>query len=119
MTYNLETELDRLLDEHDAKHARATTRGKIARGVFEARRDRVDLRKAHPLKRRRLTFREEGLSIPELAARALVAESTIKAIEAGDGGSDLTWERLARALAEYGEATGRVRQIIDPNYVPA
>lgn len=119
MTYNIESELDRALDDWETKTARATTRSKIARGVFEARRNHVDLRKAHPLKRRRLTFRETGLSVPELAARALVSESTIKAIEAGEGGSDLTFERLARALAEPGEATGRARQVIDPNYVHA
>lgn len=119
MSTNLETELDRLLDEHDAKAARAVTRAKIARGVFEARRANVDLAKATPLQRRRLTFRDVGLSVPELAERATVAESTIRALEAGEGGSDLTWTRLARALAEPGEQTGRVRQILDPNHIPA
>jgi hypothetical protein len=119
MTYNIESELDRALDEWESKHARATTRRKIARSVFEARRDAIDLRSAHPLARRRLTFREVGLSVPELATRALVSESTIKALEAGAAGSDLTWERLARALAEPGEATGRARQVIDPSHVPA
>jgi hypothetical protein len=117
MTYNIESELDRLMDEHDAKTARAETRGRIARGVFEARRDRVDLAKATPLKRRRLTFRDVGLSVPELADRAAVAESTIRALESGESGSDLTWTRLARALAEPGEQTGRVRQVIDPNFI--
>jgi len=118
MTY-IESELDRLIDEHDAKAGRAVTRAKIARGVFEARRATVDLSKAAPLQRRRLTFRDVGLSVPELAERSTVAESTIRALEAGESGSDATWTRLARALAEPGEQTGRVRQVIDPNHVPA
>lgn len=117
MTYNLESELDRLLDEHDARAARAETRQRIARGVFESRRERVDLAKATPLKRRRLLFRDVGLSVPELAERSTVAESTIRALESGDTGSDATWTRLARALAEPGEPVRRTLEVINPHYV--
>lgn len=120
MTYNIESELDRALDEWESRHARAAARHNVARGVFRSHRERVDLRAAHPLKRRRLMFRGSGLTRAELSSRSTVSEKTIQDIENnGALGSDQTWERLARALAEPGEATGRARQVIDPNHVHA
>jgi len=109
------TELDRLLDEADWKAKRAERaadhRGKLSRSVFEAHRRRqlAPGAQAHPLRRCRLTFRE-GLTVDELAERAAVGASTIHDLEAGKQGSDLTWERLCRALSVR-------RAQIDPTYI--
>jgi DNA-binding XRE family transcriptional regulator len=113
MTGAIETELDRLMDEWDAKHADSARRGRLAQGVYASHRRRaLANRKAHPLKRHRLTFRDDGLSISQLAERALVSERTIRDLEDGERGSDLTWARLARALSVR-------REQIDPGYVRA
>jgi len=104
------TELDRLMDEWDQRARQAERRSRISRGVFESHRAKALAdRSAHPLRRRRLTFRD-GLTVAELAERALVGESTILDVEAGKIGSDQTWARLARALD-----CRRVE--IDPRYV--
>ena len=94
------TELDRLLDEHDSRARASERRRNLSRGVYESHRRRAlaDYASLHPLKRRRLTFRHDGLTVEELADRALVAASTIRALENGEPGSDSTWNRLARAL---------------------
>lgn len=107
------TELDRLLDEADYKAKRADHRGKLSRSVFEAHRRRqlAPGAQPHPLRRRRLTFRE-GLTVDELADRAAVGASTIHDLEGGKQGSDLTWERLCRALSVR-------RAQIDPTYIYA
>ncbi len=106
------SELDRLLDEHDARAQEAEKRRNLSRGVYEAHRRRAlaDLPRLHPLKRRRLTFRHDGLTVEELADRALIAASTVRALEAGEPGSDLSWARLARALSCS-------RGQIDPSWV--
>lgn len=107
----IETELDRLLDEADHRAKRAEHRRRIGRGVFEAHKRRAAADpKAHPLRKVRLSFRGEGLSVAELAERAAVGESTILDIENGKGGSDLTWLRLTRAL-------GVRRSQIDPSFI--
>ncbi len=106
------TELDRLLDEADWRARRAEQRRNVSRGVFESHRRRAlsNASDLHPLRRRRLTFRDEGLSVDELAERALVGASTIHDLERGKPGSDLTWSRLARALDCR-------REQIDPTYL--
>jgi transcriptional regulator with XRE-family HTH domain len=108
----IQSELDRLLDEHDARAREAERRRNLSRGVYESHRRRAlkDYASLHPLKRRRLTFRHDGLSVEELADRALVAASTIRALENGEPGSDLTWTRLARALDVR-------RPQIDPSWI--
>lgn len=107
------TELDRLLDEADWRAKRAEHRSKLSRSVFEAHRRRQLARPAEltPLRRCRLTFRD-GLTVDELAERAAVGASTIHDLEAGKQGSDLTWERLTRALSCR-------RDQIDPSYIRA
>lgn len=52
----------------------------------------------HPLRRARLTFHGDGLTIDALASRALVGPSLIQKIERGREASERTWRRLARAL---------------------
>jgi len=95
----IETELDRLIDLHDSRAKAAETRRRLSRGVYASHRRRaLDDPSAHPLRRRRLTFRGEGLTLQELAERALVSERTLRELEGGSGGSDLTWARVARAL---------------------
>lgn len=105
------TELDRLLDEADYRAKQADHRGKLSRSVFEAHRRRQLAGSPHPLRRRRLTFRE-GLTVDELADRAAVGASTIHDLEGGKQGSDLSWERLCRALSVR-------RAQIDPTYIYA
>ncbi len=107
----IQTELDRLLDEANYRAHKAEQRSRLSRGVFNAHRARAlaDPR-THPLRRRRLTFREEGLTVAQLSDRALVGESTIHDLEAGERGSDQTWARLCRALSCR-------RGQIDPSYV--
>ena len=111
MTAAIETELDRLIDAHEARAKAAEARRNLSRGVYNAHRKRAltDPR-AHPLRRNRLLFREDGLTVEELAKRALVAERTIRALEGGEPGSDLTWTRLARALDVR-------RAQIDPSWI--
>lgn len=96
----IETELDRLLDVWEAKAREADRKRNLSRGVYEAHRRKAlaGYASLHPLKRHRLTFRGEGLDVADLAERALVAPSTVRALEAGQPGSDLSWARLARAL---------------------
>jgi len=106
----IETELDRLIDAHEHKLKLAVARRRLSRGVFEAHRKKVNPT-AHPLRKRRVSFRD-GLTVEELAARALVAERTIRAIEKNEpgSGSDLTFRRLALAL----DCT---RAAIDPSWL--
>lgn len=52
----------------------------------------------HPLRRARLTFGGDGLTINALAKRALVGSSLIQKAEQGQRVSDLTWRRLERGL---------------------
>jgi transcriptional regulator with XRE-family HTH domain len=97
---SIESELDRLLDEADFRARDAERRRNLSRGVYRSHRRRALADPhAHPLKRHRLAFRGEGLTVEELAERALIAPSTIRALEAGQPGSDLSWARLARALS--------------------
>lgn len=108
------TELDRLMDEHDARAAEAARRKAISRGVLRAHRRRVEASPdAHPLAKARVRFRD-GLTVQELSERSTVAPRVIAAIEAGDErGSDRTWQRLCLALG------GCSRAAIDPSYVYA
>jgi len=106
----IETELDRLLDAADAKAKAAERNRRLSRGVFEAHRRKVNP-SDHPLRKVRVSFRGEGLTVEALAARALVSERTIRAIETGEpGGSDLTFRRLALALDAR-------RDQIDPSWI--
>lgn len=109
---SIESELDRLLDEADFRAAEAVRRSRLSRGVFESHRRRQldNPASLHPLRRQRLAFLG-GLTVNELSERALVGASTIHDLEKGKPGSDLTWERLARALG------GIDRRRIDPRYV--
>ena len=52
----------------------------------------------HPLRRARLTFGREGLTIAALSHRSLVGESVIQRLETNGRASRRTWERLSRAL---------------------
>jgi len=92
------TELDRLLDEADARQREQERRKAIANGVFQAHRRRIEANpNAHPLARARVRFRD-GLTVTELSERSTVAPRVIAAIEAGDqSASDRTWQRLSRA----------------------
>jgi len=108
----IQSELDRLLDEADHRARKAERRSRLSRGVFESHRRRqlADFARLHPLRRHRITFRAEGLTVEQLSDRALVGASTIHDLEAGKPGSDQTWARLCRAL-------GVRRAEIDPSYV--
>jgi ribosome-binding protein aMBF1 (putative translation factor) len=53
----------------------------------------------HPLRRARLTFQGDGLTIDQLASRSLVSASYVQRIEAGTAEpGPVTVKRLARAL---------------------
>lgn len=107
------SELERLLDEADWKVRQREQRTRLSRGVFNAHRKRqlADLAGMHPLRRVRLTFRDDGLTVEELAQRAMVGANTIRDLERGKPGSDLSWARLAHALG------GIDRRRIDPRHV--
>jgi hypothetical protein len=108
------TDLDRLMDEHDARQREADRRRAISRGVLRAHRRRVEAASdAHPLAKARVRFRD-GLTVAELSERSTVAPRVIAAIEAREErGSDRTWQRLCLALG------GCPRASIDPIYVYA
>lgn len=92
------SELDRALEARDYEAAQAQRRHRLSRGVFDSfRRRQLADPNCHPLRRARLQFRD-GLTVAELADRALVSATTINVLERGGQGSDLTWTRLARAL---------------------
>jgi ribosome-binding protein aMBF1 (putative translation factor) len=93
--------------------ARENARSRVSQGVYKAHRRRALApdAKAHPLRKARLTFSRDGLTLDELAARSTVAVSVIQDIEANDApASDATWLRLSRAL-------GVPRHHIDPHFV--
>ncbi len=89
------TDLDRALDRHDA----LSDREKRSRRAFQAHRRKALVDETtHPLRKTRLTFRGDGLTVAELSERSTVSESLIRAIEAGGPASDATFVRLMRAL---------------------
>ena len=108
------TELDRLLDEADARQREQERRRAISRSVFKGHARRIEASPdSHPLAKARIRFRD-GLTVDELSERSTVAPRVIKAIEAGaERGSDRTWQRLCLALG------GCSRASVDPNYVYA
>lgn len=98
MTQPIENILDRELEKWDWNSKAAREKRARSRRAFEGHRKRVDAN-SHPLRRRRVGFRSEGLTVAELSARSTVAASVIRGIEKnGEAGSDATWARLAMAL---------------------
>lgn len=105
------TDLDAALDSWDHQ-INGRGRNRMRDGVFNARRARALANPStHPLRRRRLTFRGDGLTVDELAERSTVSARTIKRAEAGESVSDVSWIRLARALEVR-------RAVIDPRHIP-
>lgn len=76
------------------------TRERLSRAVYlHKRAEALADPQCHPLRRRRLTFRGEGLTLKALAARALVSHDTIQKIEVRSTCPErLTLKRLAKAL---------------------
>jgi ribosome-binding protein aMBF1 (putative translation factor) len=75
------------------------TRERLRRIAYERHRARALADPAtHPLRRARLTFNGDGLTINALAARALVGASLIQKAERGQAVSGMTLRRLERAL---------------------
>lgn len=97
----IETELDRLLDAHDAK-VRPTAPPKSRGSIAMARRHRnaalADPR-ASALKKRRCGFRG-GITVAQLSERSGISTALITNMEAGrpGAGSDRSWAALALAL---------------------
>ncbi|MCW2983507.1 MAG: hypothetical protein JWR63_1077 [Conexibacter sp.] len=93
--------------------ARENARSRVSQGVFKAHRRKALApdANAHLLRKARLTFGRDGLTLDELSARSTVAVSVIQDIESNDArASDATWLRLSRAL-------GLPRHHIDPHHV--
>lgn len=97
----------------DAWTARTAT-GRRSRSAYRGHRRRALADpSAHPLRRRRLTFRGDGIDVQTLSERSTVAPSVIHAIEQGrETGSDRTWQRLSLALSVE-------RHVIDPSCIKA
>ena len=112
---DLETIRERLAERERAVRARIPSPRPPQPGRRQAARTRERLRTAlyehhravaladsttHPLRRARLTFRGGGLTIKELAARAIVSPDTIQHIETRHTTvpTTMTLRRLARAL---------------------
>lgn len=78
----------------------ARTRERLRSAVYSHhRRAALAAEDTHPLRRARLTFRGDGLTIRQLADRAMVSPDTIQHVETRQvDPTRLTMRRLARAL---------------------